>query len=274
MSTQPQGVSLLPDDFIQGGLIDDVDARIVTARWVEYDYGGKAEKPALAIHLNILTQDGEHDEYYSCGDLSRLQPNRADGGRTLLPLDGHIIRNTKAAWLLESFIVAGFPKTDIGTDLAAFDNTEVHLLRRADPERVGLKSQRDPSKGQQTTLLVKNILSLPKDPNKLQFVGAGVNASQSVGAPSASTGAPAAVSAPAQAGVDIEAKATEHILNVLGSNGGVIAKAKLSAELIKSVGAAGDVAIQGPILGKAFSNDWMKAADKPWKVDANGNVSL
>jgi len=273
---EQRGVSLLPDDFIQGGLLDDIDGRIKTARWVEFDYGGKG-KPTLALHVCILHADGEEDAYYSCGDLSRMQPNNQDGGKTLLPVDGHIIKGTKAAWFLESIIAAGFPRNDLGVDVSAFDSTECHFLRKADPERPGLANQRDASKGPATTLLVKTIISLPKEVNALNFVGGGVNPSQAVGAPA---GAPAGAGNPAPAppavaaAADYGQKAEEHILNVLAQKGGAITKAELPAALIASCAASGDVAIQGGIVGQAYRNEWVGDAARPWKVDTNGGLSL
>ena len=48
--------SLRPSEAKSGGLLDDADVTIKQARFVRYDYGGKAEKPALASRWRWWTR--------------------------------------------------------------------------------------------------------------------------------------------------------------------------------------------------------------------------
>ncbi len=265
---------LNPDNFIQGGLIDDFDGIIKTARWVSYDYGGKSNKPALALHIAYQYEGGEHDEYYSCGDLERLRPNPADGGKTLLPSDGHIVISTNAGEFLKSIVGAGFPKTKLANDISVFDGTCVHTLREIQAERKGLKNQEPSDKGPKTILKVKTILSMPWEKSKLNFSGS-TNA-RAAGAPRTSTaaGAPAQTQTAAPTG-DLTPVAERHVLGILGTNGGTLNKNLLPAKLFESCTQSGEQGLQTGIMNLAFRNEWLGAAERPWKFDiASNTVSL
>ena len=270
-----KGASINPDSFIEGGLVDDVDARINTARWVSWDYNGQQD-PSLALHLNFTTKEGDtYDQYYSGGDLKRVYPDPDTEGRTLLPEDAKLVIKSNAGQLIISAIMAGFPKNRLTDDISVFDGCGVHLKRKAQPERMGLKQKDKPEGRQSTVLEVTSILWLPGETPKFQIAAKGVNQASSTGvsAAPASTGAPAGIPTPAAA-TDYSQKTVEHMLNVLSANGGSVAKGVLPQALFKSCQAAGDTAIQAGILSLAYKNDWLTSSERPWKVDASGVISL
>lgn len=287
MSNEPvrKGVSLNPDDFVQGGLVDDVDAVIKTARFVKWDYQGKTD-PVLGLHLNFASKDGEeYDQYYSAGDLKRFAPS--DDGKCAIPVgDAQALTiSSNACQFLISVANAGFAKNKLGEDLSVLDGLGCHLRRVAQAERKGLKTEKKEGDRDKTILVVSEILWLPGETPKF-VVGSG--ASVSKGAPAQThavaggppAGSVATVSATVQASAasasssaDIDSKAAGYILRVLSENGGTFQKSGLPSALFKLLSQDKDPD-QSKILSIAFNPNWVTAADRPWKVDAAGVISL
>lgn len=269
--TEQQYVSINPDTFVQGGLIDDVDAILNSVRFCEFDYEGKSDK-VLALKVDFTTPDGEaHCQYYSAGDLKRFQPT--DDGKHIVPVAGatSLVLSSNASQFFTSLSNAGFPKNKLGTDVSVLDGLGVHLRRIAQAERKGLVKKEGDDR-QKTILVVDKVLFLPGE--KPTFtVGSGTTLSK--GAPAGagkSVGAPAA-SASAPASADISEKTTGYILQVLTENGGNFNKSSLPTALFKLLTAAKDPD-QPKVLNTAFRPDWIGGADRPWKLAADGTLSL
>ncbi len=269
--SEQQYVSINPDTFVQGGLIDDVDAILNSVRFCEFDYEGKSA-PVLALKVNFVTPDGEaHEQYYSAGDLKRFQPT--EDGKHIVPVGGAsaLVVSSNASQFLISITNAGFPKNKLSGDVSVFDGCGVHLRRIAQAERKGLVKKEGDDK-QKTILVVDKVLFLPGE--KPTFTagsgttlskGAPAGAGKSVGAPAAAASAPVAA--------DLSEKASGYILQVLTENGGTFNKSGLPTALFKLLTAAKD-ADQPKVLNIAFKPEWIGGADRPWKLSADGVLSL
>lgn len=265
------GVSINPDTFVQGGLIDDIDAILTSVRFTKFDYEGKSDA-VLALKVNFATPDGEaHEQYYSAGDLKRFQPS--DDGLRAVSVGGAtcLVVSANASLFLTSIVNAGFPKNKLSDNVSVFDGTGVHLRRIAQAERKGLVKKEGDDK-QKTILVVEKILFQPGE--KPTFtIGTGTTLGK--GAPAGagkSVGAPAAA-APQAASGDLDEKTTGYVLQVLTDNGGSFNKAVLPNALFKLLAAAKDPD-QSKILNMAFKPDWIGSADRPWKLDEAGVISL
>lgn len=220
MSDKLIGVSINPETFVQGGLIDDVDAILSSVRFTKFNYEGKSDE-VLALKVNFTTPDGEaHEQYYSAGDLKRFQPS--DDGARAIPVGGAsaLVVSSNASQFLISIVNAGFPKNKLSDDVSVFDGTGVHLRRIAQAERKGLSKPKDGEERQKTILVVEKILFQPGE--KPTFVvGSGTGISKGAPAANKSVGAPAAVasSAPASS-ASLDEKTTGYVIQVLSENGG------------------------------------------------------
>lgn len=82
--------SLLPENFIQGGLPSDFDATIRRARFAPWNYMGKRDNYSLAVLIDFEPDEDSgvkpFTQFYSAGDLHRLVPTldgKTPAGATL-----------------------------------------------------------------------------------------------------------------------------------------------------------------------------------------------
>lgn len=160
-------VSLNPATFVQGGLIDDIDATIMRAAFCYWDYD-KGGDTYLFLGMVLQDKDGkEHAQYYSAGDKEFFEPGDAQG--TWLRAKGarsSMNTNTNAAAFLQSLVAAGFPQDRLDTMGIgdALTGLKAHWNQVAQPKRKGL-IKTGAAVGEQerekSTLLVSAILQLP-----------------------------------------------------------------------------------------------------------------
>ena len=168
------GLSLRPSSFSQGGgLIDDVDVEITRARFVEYDFEGKADKPTLCLLLQLKDSDGgEHAQYFSAGDMAYFVPSEDPknpdlNGITIVKVGekDNLNGGTNTALLLNSLVQAGFPEDKLdGGDVRVLEGLVGHVNRVPQPKRSGL-----PKKEGQRDLMVlvfTKIISMPGEQRK------------------------------------------------------------------------------------------------------------
>ena len=192
------GLSLRPSSFTQGGgLIDDVDVEIKSARFVSYDYDGKADKPALCLLLVLADTDGtDHAQYYSAGDLAYFVPSEDPknpdlNGITIVAVGEKTAMNggTNAAIMLNSLVQAGFDesKLDAG-DVRVLEGLNGHVNRVPQPKRSNLPSRPGQSQRDPMVLVFSKINSMPGEGKPK----AGVSKPGTGGKAAATTSAPAA----------------------------------------------------------------------------------
>ena len=241
-------------DMIPGGLIDDVNAIVVSARFVVWDYGqGKVEKTFLNLTLKPDDDEAEHEQYFSAADPDTWVPNE-DGTSLVRPAESESTKplnnNTVFAQLMASIENAGFPPEMLeGNDISVLDGLYGHWRREAQPPRKGLKRE-DPER-ELTVLVLDNLISMPGEASKAPAAGARRSAVRKP-AP------PAAAAAPAPGGNELDDQAI----------GAVIAQ-------LEKVGPVPRSSLTG-LFFKAFKQDANRkdllalAADEQWVIAMAG----
>lgn len=207
-------ISLATKDFVQGGLLNDVDVEVLESRFVIYDYEGKANlsaDPPLALKLVLkVDDDTEHTEYITGGSSKDFIPNPNDDGDTI-EKNGSASNLRKGSNLFlfnQSLEEAGFPQAKLAEGKSSvYKGIKFHLERRASPKRQGI---RDDSEKEKTYIACGQLISVPWDTK---------GKAKAAAKPANSTAKPAAKPAPAAAPVeddeDMTNKAMEYASTVL-----------------------------------------------------------
>ena len=265
-----EGLSLKPSDATVGGFLDDVDVTIAEARFTVWDYQGKAA-PTIALRVSFEDQEGgTHQQYYSCGDPTKLHPS-TDGRAIVALVPGvGINQGTNAIAFISSLVNAGFPEDRLTNDVQIFDGLQCHVNQVAQPKRPGLKDQKD-----KTYLLVTKILRLPWEaaPPKASRGAPKTNARPTpVPAPVATT-APTPSPAPVgEASGERVEKARGVVLQVLMEKGGTLAKTKLPTECFRAMANDAD---RNAVVQLVFQEGFLSQSVHDGAFNYDGqNVSL
>lgn len=253
-----------------GGLLgagEGIDVEWKAVRAVMWDYRGKMSTKSPAVHIAMVTLDGEEvEEYWSAGDAKIWTPS-ADGKsfRTETSHTG-ISADAKAGILFGSLVNAGFDEQvllDGEGLLDVMDGVRCHMFRVAAPKRPGLAAR--PSKRadgreyEETILVVDKLLEDAEKPSKTK-------------AP-AKKGKGAGKDAQAAGGADHSDAATVVVLNALAdpeyADG--ILKSELPAFAFKALTANGtDKAERNGIVSVVADDEFLSAG--PWEFE-DGKVS-
>lgn len=269
------GVSLKPSDAVAGGgAYDDIDVAILSCRFISWDYKGAIPAPILGLKVDYkTTTDGfEFDQVYSAGELSHFVPS-ADG-RLAVPvgkLTG-LVETSNAILFLTSIVNSGFPEDKIADDVSVFEGLVAHVNKLPQPKRGGLKAATpDQAGGKKDYLAVTKIHSYPWDAKQ------GPAASGSIG--TVKTAQPKAAAAPKAAAVatstvvvpvsgDLQSKAIETVMAILGAKGGSVARMALTQEAFKILKT--DPA-RNEVVQLVYSEPFLKGAGVeggvPWAFD-------
>lgn len=150
------GASLLPEDWVSGGLLNDVDVDITDCTFVDdWTYNGKIETPVLALRVTLLDENGtETIQHLSAGDLTRFIPS--PDGKRAVKAEGStataLNNNTNCADFIASIIYCGFPKKLLSDRVDVFEGMNVHIGRVPQKKRSGLA---DDGKSRDVMVVVK-----------------------------------------------------------------------------------------------------------------------
>jgi hypothetical protein len=209
------GLSLRPSTFSLGSLLDDIDAEVVRARFVQYDYEGKADNNPTCVLLLLKDGDGnESPQYWSAGDPAYFVPsedpkNEELNGITLVQVGDKTSLNggTNAAIMLNSLVQAGFPedKLDSG-DLRVLEGMVAHWNRVPQPKRSNMPTKPGQSDRTPMVLIATQIKALPGEAKPAKAAGkpngaAGLAKGAGAGKLAATTAAKPAVASPSDAGL-------------------------------------------------------------------------
>jgi hypothetical protein len=159
---KPTRVSMNPDSFTAGGLINDIDITISDAQTTTWDMNGvvSPDTPFLAVEMT----DGNgtaHVQYYSAGKPEDWAPE--DSGEGFVSPSGKtgINGTTNLGMFLASLVESGFPKElfDDG-NLKVIIGTHAHVLQKQ-LERQGLIRTGKNAARPSSVLLVSKIHALP-----------------------------------------------------------------------------------------------------------------
>lgn len=131
-------------DFVQGGLIENVDVEIRNARYDFYDYNGKAPKEVLAFKCDLheIMKDGSvsdvpaSDAVWSMGNPDGMMPIE-DGRFIGAQHEGASLKKGSNFFVFfETLERLGF--SDVDGDAHAFNGLQMHVVRIPAPKRDGL----------------------------------------------------------------------------------------------------------------------------------------
>lgn len=159
---KPQRVSMNPDTFTSGGLINDIDVTITDAQTTTWDMNGAVDPTTPFLAVEMTDANGTaHVQYYSAGKPEDWQPD--DTGEGFVSPSGKtgINGTTNLGMFLQSLVDAGFPKEQFDDgNLKVITGTSAHVLQKV-LERQGLiRTGKNASRPNQV-LLVSKIHSLP-----------------------------------------------------------------------------------------------------------------
>src|ERR1700730_12955956 len=108
---KPQRISMNPETFTAGGLINDIDITITDAQTVVWDMNGavSGDTPFLALEMTD-TNGTAHIQYYSAGKPEDWQPEESGEGFISPSGKTGINGTTNLGMFLASAVEAGFPK--------------------------------------------------------------------------------------------------------------------------------------------------------------------
>ena len=189
-----------PDDFVQGGLVADIDVEFRNVRYAETDYNGAVAEMNLCLmaDLHEIFPDGEVSEapvteqIWGIGKMNGLEI--VDDGKFVhATAEGAKFRKGSNFYLLvESLTKAGFAFSSDGS-ATQFNGLKAHVIRIPQPERSGIAKNND--KGlEKTVLVVDRILSQSGGKKTGTAAKAGANAAKA-GAGTAAKANSAAASA-------------------------------------------------------------------------------
>lgn len=257
-------VSMNPDNFVEGGLIDDFDGEVMMAKFCYWDYDKGGEQYLfLGLVIKNLADSKEFPQYYSAGDKEMFEPGDEEGTWLKAKSDrGAMSTSTNAAALLKSLQAANFPQQrleemGIGEALVGL---KAHWNRVTQPKRPGLiktgKAADGKDEREKSTLLVSSILSLPGQVGggvATKKAGLGIGATSpaktAVGVAAGKTvqsATPAPTNgAAAVADPEIDDLCMMTLMEILAENGGTVTKAQLPAMAFKKL-------MQNPLKAKAI----------------------
>jgi len=159
---KPQRISMNPETFTAGGLINDIDITITDAQTTTWDMNGavSADTPFLAVEMTDPNGTA-HVQYYSAGKPEDWQPEESGEGFISPSGKTGINGTTNLGMFLASAVEAGFPK-DMFNDgnLKVLIGTQAHVLQKV-LERQGLIRTGKNAARPNQVLLVSKIIALP-----------------------------------------------------------------------------------------------------------------
>lgn len=208
---KPQRVSMSPDTFTAGGLINDIDITITDAQTTVWDMNGAVSPDTPFLAVEMTDPNGTaHVQYYSAGKPEDWQPE--DSGEGFVSSSGKtgINGTTNLGMFLGSLVEAGFPTDSLRDgNLKAIIGTQCHVLQKV-LERQGLIRTGKNATRPNQVLLVSKIHVLPGSGSGSTARGAsgagaktGSGAAKTTAKPNGHAAAAAASSA--NAGDDVDA---------------------------------------------------------------------
>lgn len=245
------------DQFVVGGLIDDADITLRSARFVPWDYNGTVNPPVLGLKLEMVDGEGNvHTDHLSAGDLKFFVPS--GDGKKAIPVGKQekLNINTNAVAFLVSLMNADTrgeltAKIKTTDDISIIDNSRLHIVRKAQPKRPNIVAPEvvpGQAKPDPRQLTVEKVLAYPWEtaaPTPVAQAAAPAVAQ-------VQAAAPAAVAAPAGAAA---AQSATLLTQLIAEAGGSIKVGQIAGQvfkLMKDNPAAERNAVLGTILTPAF----------------------
>lgn len=266
MADKQQFVSMAPEDFVKGGLLDDVDVEVTEAIYKVWDYDandeGKGSSGLSTLALKLTMKDMDSGEtsfqFWSAGDPAHFGIVDADGeisseGVALIPTGSKsgVNDSTNIYHLMNSFAQNGFPTDKLRnfrSDL--LHGLQMHVTRVPAPKRSGLKSEPVQEGREKTILVCSKIIKLPWEKNKKK--GAAKKATKRTG-----SSTPADTSS-TDDGDDAE-QAVATVKAVIEDAGGLIEHSGLKLAVLKYMAKAKSIAAanRNTLAKQIITEEWL-----------------
>lgn len=270
--TDQKFLSFNPDDATAGGNLNDIDATIVEARVVSFDYKGKADEPLCCLALTYLPDDAEDRDdvivdYIKLGKMTECTP--APDNKRAVPLSKSSFHTkSKIMAYFRAAVAAGVPKNQLAQDVSVLDGLRVHLTTI---EIAGEGTDKSGNKIKDSKLTFISKLLNSKAPVKPAGTGE-KKASKPVtvtvtGKTETAAVAPAASTTPV---VGAEDEAVSQVLSILADKNGKVAKSALPGEMFRRIK---DTATRNVVIKLVGNAEWLGSGDRPWKFEG-GELSI
>ena len=162
------GVSLNPDTFTKGGLVQDVDVEIIGGSYTLEPPEGYTQRDRVFVELElkVLDDGSEVTQYWSAGKNTDFSPS-ADG-MELVPTGskGSLNDNSNFSIFIQNLCNCQFPKSALTDKLSCLFGTQVHVVRIPAPEREGLPGKGGPDQKKSYILVPNKLIKLPGEKAK------------------------------------------------------------------------------------------------------------
>lgn len=274
MASQVRSVSWSPDDFVTGGLLNDVDVEVEDAAFtMEAPVGYNVAVATMFFRMDLkdLSTGDVTAQYWSCGAKAAEEFEPSQDGRYALIAKqggkGAFVKGSNFHVLAESLCAHGFPKASCG-DAWAVKGIQMHMVRI--PGK-GLSSGPPAGGGGddgRTVLVCERMIRGPKGAKP-------VAAPAAAKAKAPARGAAAAQAAPAPAEVQdanpADAANEEHLVEVvseiLTAGGGFMVLQNLKAKLYMKLSSLSTADRQAAI--QLVTQDWLVAHGFGYDADSN-----
>lgn len=167
-----------PFEFVQGGLINDVDVEVIDSRFVRWDYGeygaddkkfiGSGKGPEITAYTMAfeLASGDKARQFWSVGGDDDFMPSK-DGSYLVKAGDRSSLNQGSNYFLFMASVkncLGEDPPDTVMEDIGLFNGLKGHVLRVPQPKREGLKNVRKRDDGEErekTVLTFNDIASTP-----------------------------------------------------------------------------------------------------------------
>ena len=225
------GVSLNPDTFTKGGLVQDVDVEIIGGSYTLEPPEGYTQRDRVFVELElkVLDDNSEVTQYWSAGKNTDFSPST--DGLELVPTGSKASLNDNSNFsiFIQNLANCQFPKSALTDKLNCLFGTQIHVVRIPAPEREGL-----PGKGaeaKKSYILVPNkLIKLPGEKAKAR--GAAKRGTTATAA--ATTAAPAEPDA-GQDEMDVDSEALLAVMDIMAAGKPMLIPALKAATIRKHI---------------------------------------
>lgn len=232
------------DNFVQGGLIQDVDVEFTNSRFEWFDYQGKADQ-IVAFASDLVKEDGETvTQHWPIGGKDTdLKPT--DDGRSIeSPTNISLKRGSNFHTFLMEAGNHGIDVKDGIADAGIFNGLKAHIIR------IPVKSGQGADGKNREVLVISKVIQMPKG-----------KASTSTSAPKNGTvSAPAASAASSASDDEVQAASVETLqaLTEALKEGDKLTTAKLKLNATTHLLKSPHKAIRTQIINKLTDSAWLE----------------